>query len=78
MSQGSLILDKLSKSQDLCKRLKRAAQTGDQAEVDRLVKSTGVKVKVITTYTPSGIKFELHEDTPGQSHGFLTLNINWE
>jgi hypothetical protein len=43
-------------------QLMRAAQSSDEEEVDRIIKSTGVSTIVNTSYTPTGVTFTLYAD----------------
>jgi hypothetical protein len=74
IKQASVILDKLAASQELCAALMKAAQQGNQAEVDRIVKSTGVTTAVTTVYTPTSVQFLLQAPHQG---GSLALNLRW-
>lgn len=58
MAQGDILLDKLG---DLAfaQKLMTAAQKGNNAEVDNMIKSIGLKVPVITKFTPTGVNFIL-------------------
>ncbi|WP_083652301.1 hypothetical protein [Bacillus sp. MRMR6] len=58
MEQGSILLDHLG-NQDFDTKIMEAAQQGNKTEVDRLIKSIGLKVPVNTKFTPTGITFEL-------------------
>ena len=62
MDQGSILLDRLGDS-DFDVKLMSAAQKGNNSEVDRLIKSIGLKVPVTTKYTPTGVTFELKAHT---------------
>ncbi|SDM60854.1 hypothetical protein SAMN05443253_104240 [Bacillus sp. OK048] len=58
MNQGSILLDRLGDS-DFDVKLMSAAQQGNKAEVDSLIKSIGLSVPVNTKFTPTGVTFEL-------------------
>ncbi|MBT2728896.1 hypothetical protein J7E63_18530 [Bacillus sp. ISL-75] len=58
MAQGSILLDRLGDS-DFARKMMTAAQQGKKADVDHLISSIGLRVPVITTFTPSGVIFEL-------------------
>ncbi|MCM3569731.1 hypothetical protein [Neobacillus mesonae] len=76
IDQGAILLDRLG-NLNFSKKLMNAAQQGKQAEVDHLIKSLGLKVPVKTTYSPSGVKFELSTNSdPGTNISCCTLNIN--
>lgn len=76
MDQGSILLDRLGDS-DFDVKLMTAAQQGNKPEVDKIIKSVGLKVPVITKYTPTSVTFELtsHQD-PSNPIGCCTLSIN--
>ncbi|MEH7251539.1 hypothetical protein V7111_05385 [Neobacillus niacini] len=58
MDQGSILLDRLADS-DFDVKLMSAAQQGNKAAVDSLIRSIGLSVPVITKFTPTGVTFEL-------------------
>lgn len=79
MQQGSILLDKLAEASFETKMM-TAAQQGKQAEVEKLIRSIGLKVPVTTDYTPTGINFIL--STPASSGGIdsccsLTVSMKW-
>jgi hypothetical protein len=79
MDQGSILLDRLG-DPDFDVKLMAAAQKGNKAEVDILIKSIGLRVPVETKYTPTGVTFELatHPE-PGSpmSCCSLTVHLKW-
>ncbi|WP_286230952.1 hypothetical protein [Neobacillus mesonae] len=76
MQQGSILLDRLGNLQ-FSKKVMDAAQQGKQDEVNRLIKSIGLKVPVKTTFNPSGVQFELSTNSsPSSPNDCCTLNIN--
>ncbi|MFP5106760.1 hypothetical protein ACSU6B_08315 [Neobacillus sp. C211] len=58
MAQGSILLDRLG-DLGFARKVMSAAQQGKKADVDHLISTVGLKVPVITTFTPSGVIFEL-------------------
>ena len=79
MDQGSILLDRLGDS-DFDVKLMSAAQKGNNSEVDRLIKSIGLKVPVKTKYTPTGVTFELKAHTDPHapmSCCTLTVQLQW-
>lgn len=58
MAQGSILLDRLG-DLGFARKMMSAAQQGKKADVDHLIRTVGLKVPVITTFTPSGVIFEL-------------------
>lgn len=79
MAQGSKLLDRLGDSVFAAK-IMSAAQQGKKAEVDKLVKSIGLSIPVITNYTPSGVIFVLrtlaNQQSP-ESCCTLTISMKW-
>jgi hypothetical protein len=75
MDQGSILLDRLG-DEDFDVKLMTFAQQGNKTEVDKLIKSLGLKVPVETKYTPTGITFELttHPD-PSSPMSCCTLSV---
>lgn len=79
MEQGSILLDRLGDA-GFAKKMMTVAQQGKKAEVDQLIKSIGLKVPVITKFTPSGIIFELITQATQQapmSCCTLTVSMKW-
>ena len=79
MEQGSILLDRLGDA-GFAHKMMAAAQQGKKVEVDSLIKSIGLKVPVITKYTPTGVNFVLTTQT-GQTHPVscctLTVAMKW-
>ncbi|MFZ7943018.1 MULTISPECIES: hypothetical protein [Bacillaceae] len=79
MEQGSILLDRLG-DLNFSKKLMSEAQQGKNAEVDQMIKSIGLKVPVITKFTPSGVNFILTTE-PTQQHPSncctLTVAMKW-
>ncbi|MDR7076974.1 hypothetical protein J2Y03_001997 [Neobacillus niacini] len=75
MDQGSILLDRLGDS-DFDVKIMSAAQQGNTSEVDKLIKTIGLKVPVRTKYTPTGVTFELtaHVD-PNAPANCCTLKV---
>ncbi|MEH6995098.1 hypothetical protein V7075_20710 [Neobacillus drentensis] len=76
MDQGSILLDRLG-DEDFDVKLMAFAQQGNKTEVDKLIKTIGLKVPVETKYTPTGITFELtaHPD-PSSPMSCCTLSVH--
>ncbi|GIQ67519.1 hypothetical protein DUZ99_12375 [Xylanibacillus composti] len=55
-----------------------AAQAGNHAEVDRLLKSIGSHADIETSYTPSGVAITLREQAAaGSPCCSLTMHLRW-
>jgi hypothetical protein len=76
MDQGSILLDRLG-DEGFDVKLMTFAQAGNKTEVDKLIKTIGLKVPVETKYTPTGITFELttHAD-PSSPMSCCTLSVH--
>ena len=79
MEQGSILLDRLGNA-PFAGKVMAAAQQGKNAEVDRLIKTIGLKVPVIVKFTPTGVTFTL--STHGTQHDpinccTLTIAMKW-
>lgn len=75
IKQAAILLDRLD-DHVFSLHLMQAAQTGNQREVDRLIKAIGLTAQVKTTYTPSGVEFLLQQPT-GIGQGSLTVTMKW-
>ncbi|WML38309.1 hypothetical protein RCG19_13890 [Neobacillus sp. OS1-2] len=75
MEQGSILLDRLGDT-GFAKKMMSAAQQGKNTEVDQMIKSIGLKVPVITKFTPSGVNFNLTtQPTQQHPHNCCTLTV---
>lgn len=79
MEQGSKLLDRLG-DPGFDRKIMSAAQQGKHTEVDAMIRSIGLKVPVITKFTPSGITFTLTTQ-PDQANPMscctLTVAMKW-
>ncbi len=77
MGQGSILLDKLAEA-SFESKIMTAAQHGKQKEVDKLIKSIGLKVPVEAQYTPTGVIFTLQSPANQyNSVSSLTITMKW-
>ncbi len=76
VSEASIILRKFSDRQ-FAARLMTAGQAGNQQEVDRLIKSTGITTPVTTKYTPTGVLLTIHAHAQGSQCCTLTMFLRW-
>ncbi|MBV7508363.1 hypothetical protein KW850_24400 [Bacillus sp. sid0103] len=75
MDQGRILLDRLGNI-EFAKKVMSSAQQGKKADVDQLIKTIGLKVPVVTNFTPSGVNFELISQTnPQHPEGCCTLKV---
>ncbi len=79
MDQGSILLNRLG-DEDFDVKLMAAAQQGNKVEVDKLMKTIGLRVPVETKYTPTGVTFELKtqpDPSSQMSCCTLTVHLRW-
>lgn len=79
MAQGSILLDRLG-DHGFARKIMSAAQQGKKAEVDQLIRTIGLKVPVVTKFSPTGVNFELIAQTdPNKpiSCCTLTVHLKW-
>ncbi|MEH7503984.1 hypothetical protein V7152_18550 [Neobacillus drentensis] len=75
MDQARILLDRL-KDIEFAKKMLSAAQQGKKADVDHLISTIGLKVLVVTKFTPTGVNFELISKTdPQHPVSCCTLNV---
>ncbi|MBM7650801.1 hypothetical protein [Neobacillus cucumis] len=79
MEQGSILLDRLG-NVSFARKIMSAAQQGKNAEVDQLIKTIGLKVPVVTHFTPTGVNFTLTTQVTQQQPIHcctLTVAMQW-
>lgn len=59
IKQADLLINKLARSKEFARELMSAAQKSDDKKVNELIKSTGITIKVKTSFTPDGIRIIL-------------------
>jgi hypothetical protein len=75
MEQGSILLDRLGNT-TFAQKVMSAAQQGKNADVDHLIRTIGLKVPVITKFTPTGVNFELITlSNPNDPESCCTLKV---
>jgi hypothetical protein len=77
MKEASLVLNKFAESQGFAYKVMDAAQKSDLKEVERLIKTTGIKSKVHTTYNPDGINLKLSSKVGATDCCHLTIALRW-
>ncbi|WP_034626640.1 hypothetical protein [Halalkalibacter okhensis] len=77
LTHGSIIINSLVSSEEKMKQLMDAAQASDDADVDRIIRETGVPTIVETSYNPTGVTFTLRSDAGGTPCCTLTMYIRW-
>lgn len=62
-----LLTDKIVSDPSFASDLMNAAQLSDQERVDKLIESTGIRIKTKTYYSPTGIQIEFDSTEQGES-----------
>ena len=78
MKEASLVLNKLAESGPFANEIMVAAQQSNMNEVERLIKSTGIKSKVDTTFNPDGINLKLSSKVEASDCCHLTIALRWK
>jgi len=79
MEQASILLNRL-RDVAFSRKMMSAAQQGKNAEVDRMIKSIGLRVPVVTKFTPTDVHFILTAPTTPSSPincCTLTVGMRW-
>lgn len=79
MQQGSVLLRYLG-NPSFAHRIMDAAQHGNKAQVDAMVKTIGLNVPITTHFSPTGIVFTLHsreKQDPLENCCSLSIAIRW-
>jgi hypothetical protein len=77
MMDASIMLAKLADSKEFAKQVMAAAQASNDKEVDRLLKSTGIKSDVKATFNPDGLNLQLEASVGGTKSSQLTIALRW-
>ncbi len=77
MKEASLVLDKLASSKEFDQQLMAAAQSSQNEEVKRLIKSIGVTSDVEVRYTPDGLRLEFKSALDGYDCCKLQIALRW-
>lgn len=77
MKDASILLNKLAESKDFDSKIMAAAQQSNKTEVEKLIKSTGIKSKVDTSFTPDGITLKLSSKVGSTECCHLTIALRW-
>lgn len=78
MREASLVLNKVAESGPFANKIMVAAQQSNMNEVERLIKSTGIKSKVDTTFNPDGINLKLSSKVEASDCCHLTIGLRWK
>jgi len=77
IKQAELLINKLANSKQFAHDLMSAAQVSDEKKVMKLIKSTGITIKVKTAFTPTGIRIILDNAKYGGDCCDLLIALRW-
>jgi hypothetical protein len=77
MKQAFKLVEKISTSQEFAYELMNEAQLSNAAKVEELIKSTGITMKVETTFTPTGIRIKLDNSELQGRCCQLAMLLHW-
>ncbi|HAQ06686.1 MAG TPA: hypothetical protein DCR24_03845 [Bacillus bacterium] len=77
MDDANLVMERIKSSQSFSNDLMSAAQQAKQTEVERLIRSTGIKKPPKITYNPDGITLDFQEDFEGKECCHIILKLRW-
>ncbi|AOV09181.1 hypothetical protein BI350_09395 [Sporosarcina ureilytica] len=77
LKDAQLLIEKILESPDFAHTLMHEAQLSNQQKVDELIASTGIKLKVKATYSPSGIHIEIFSKEYKNGCCLLEMKLYW-
>lgn len=77
MRDASILLERMSSSQEFSYAIMEAAQKSDQQQVDTLIKNTGIEASPKISYTPDGLKLNFEVIAENLNCCQLTLSLRW-
>jgi hypothetical protein len=77
MRDASQVLDKLADHTTFANEVMFAAQLSDTTKVEKLIESTGINSKVITTFNPDGITLNFNAKVEDTDCCKLTMKLRW-
>jgi hypothetical protein len=75
--QADLLVNKLAEDPKFTKELMSAAQQSNKRRVNELILSTGITLRVKSTFTPSGIKIILDNSGMEEDCCNLLIGLKW-
>ncbi len=77
MKEANKLVEKISTSKEFAYELMNEAQLSNADKVEELIKSTGITLKVETSFTPTGIRIKLdNAEIPGRCCQ-LAMLLHW-
>lgn len=78
MEDANLVMKKITSSSPFSNDLMAAAQQSNQAQVEHLVDSAGIKKKPKITYNPDGITMTFQDNVGDRECCHIILKLRWE
>lgn len=78
LHDAGILLNHLAASKQFATQVMSAAQISNMKEVERLIKSIGIKSNIKVSYNPDGIHFTLWSDVKGSECCQLDMAIRWQ
>ena len=72
-----VVLEKISTSSQYSADIMKAAQESNQTQIEKLVRSSGVKKIPAITYTPDGLRIKFTDSTNGMECCHLAVKLRW-
>ncbi|MBB4826018.1 hypothetical protein HNO89_003255 [Sporosarcina luteola] len=77
LKQVDLFTGSIIASDHFARQLMEAAQASNQAEVDRLIRSTGITVSYQLLYTPDGLRIDFANNDSQSNCCHLRMVLGW-
>ena len=77
IKEADLLINRLASSREFATQLMSAAQKSDKNKVNQLIRSTGVTIKIKTTFTPTGIRIILDNSEVEGGCCDLMIALRW-
>lgn len=77
MKDASVVLNSIAGSKEFAKKIMTAAQDSHLEEVEQLIKSTGIKSDIDTSFNPDGINLKFSSSIQSTECCQLTIALRW-
>ncbi|MDS9471197.1 hypothetical protein [Sporosarcina pasteurii] len=77
LKEAQILIEKILNSPDFAQTLMHEAQLSNQQKVDELIASTGITLKVKTTYSPSSVHIEIFSEESKSGCCILEMKLYW-
>lgn len=77
LEEAQLLINKILSSPKFARALMHEAQLSEQENVDALIASSGIRLKVNTIYNPSSIRIEIYSEAFEQGCCQLHMTLRW-